>query len=117
MIKTRGELEFSLEPSCLEPSEASSRGSIPQKIIDVVILVRISNGISAATHSTGLEQALGIPLLKCNREREKEREREREREREIERDRAREREREREINRKREREREGERWRERERER
>ena len=68
MIKTRGELEFSLEPSCLEPSEASSRGSIPQKIIDVVILVRISNGISAATHSTGLEQALSIPLLECNRQ-------------------------------------------------
>jgi len=68
IIKTGGELEFSMRPSCLEPSEASSGGSIPQKIIDVVFPVRISNEICEATHSTGLEQALSIPLLECNRQ-------------------------------------------------
>ena len=68
MIKARGELESSMRPSCLEPSEASSGSSIPQKIIDVVFPVRISNEICEATHSTGLEQALSIPLLECNRQ-------------------------------------------------
>ena len=57
-----------MRPSCLEPSEASSGGSIPQKIIDVVFPVRISNEICEAAHSTGLEQALSIPLLECNRQ-------------------------------------------------
>ena len=68
MIKARGELEFPMRPSWLEPSEASSGGSIPQKIIDVVFPVRISNEISEATHSAGLEQALRIPLLQGNRQ-------------------------------------------------
>ena len=57
-----------MRPSCVEPSEASSGGSIPQKIIDVVFPVKISNEIRAATHSTGLEQALSIPLLQGNRQ-------------------------------------------------
>ena len=57
-----------MRPSCLEASEASSGSSIPQKIIDVVTPVRISNEISEATHSAGLEQALSIPLLQGNRQ-------------------------------------------------
>ena len=57
-----------MRQSCLEASEASSGSSIPQKIIDVVIPVRISNEISEATHSAGLEQALSIPLLEGNGE-------------------------------------------------
>ena len=60
--------EDSSSPSYLEPSEASSGGSIPQKIIDVVFPVRISNEIREATHSTGLEEALSIPLLEGNGE-------------------------------------------------
>ena len=59
-------LKLSVRQSCLEASEASSGSSIPQKIIDVVIPVRISNEISEATHSAGLEQALSIPLLQGN---------------------------------------------------
>ena len=58
-------LKLSVRQSCLEASEASSGSSIPQKIIDVVIPVRISNEISEATHSAGLEQALSIPLLRA----------------------------------------------------
>ena len=68
MIKTQAELKFSLRPSSLETSKSSSGGSIPQKTIDVVIPVRISNEISEATHSAGLEQALSIPLLQGNRQ-------------------------------------------------
>ena len=60
-------LEFPMRLSCLEPSEPSSGGSTPQRIIHVVFPVRISNEICEATHSTGLEQTLSIPLLECNR--------------------------------------------------
>ena len=68
MIKARGELEFPMRPSWLEPSEASNGGSIPQKTTDVVFPVGIPNEICDATHSTGLEQALSIPLLESNRQ-------------------------------------------------
>ena len=55
IIKARGELKFSMRPSCLEPSEASSGGSIPQKIIDVVFPAKISNRIREPTYASGLE--------------------------------------------------------------
>ena len=61
-----------MRPPCLEPSEASGGGSIPQKVIDVVFPVRISNEISEATHSAGLERERG-------RKRERQRGRERDR--------------------------------------
>ena len=66
MIKTRGELEFPMRPSCLEPSEASSGSSIPQKIIDVIFPVRISNKISMPTDAPSLEEALSILRLEGN---------------------------------------------------
>ena len=59
-------LELSVRQSCLEASEASSGSSIPQKIIDVVIPVRISNKIRVPTDAPSLEEALRIPLLKGN---------------------------------------------------
>ena len=68
MIKLREELESSMRPSCLEVYEVCSGSNITQKIIDVVFPVRISNEISEATHSAGLEKALGIPLLQGNRQ-------------------------------------------------
>ena len=64
--KTRGELEFSMRPSCLEASEASSGSGIPQKIIDVVIPVKISNKVRMPTDAPSLEEALCIPLLEGN---------------------------------------------------
>ena len=57
-----------MRPSCLEVSEASSGSNITPKIIDVVFSVRISNEVREATHSTGLKQALSIPLLEGNGE-------------------------------------------------
>ena len=57
-----------MRPSCLEASEASSGSSIPQKIIDVVIPVRISNKIRVPTDAPSLEEALSIPLLQGNDE-------------------------------------------------
>ena len=56
-------LKLSVRQSCLEASEASSGSSIPQKIIDVVVPVEVSNEICEATYATGLEEALSIPLL------------------------------------------------------
>ena len=55
-----------MRPSSLEPSEASSGGSIPQKIIDVIFPVRISNKIRVPTDAPSLEEALSVPLLKGN---------------------------------------------------
>ena len=55
-----------MKPSCLEASEASSGSSIPQKIIDVVIPVRMSNKIRVPTDAPSLEEALSIPLLEGN---------------------------------------------------
>ena len=57
-----------MRPSCLEPSEASSGASIPQKIIDVIFPVRISNEIRESTDAPSLEEALSIPLLESNGE-------------------------------------------------
>ena len=59
-------LKLSVRQSCLEASEASSGSSIPQKIIDVVIPVRISNKIRVPTDAPSLEEALSIPLLEGN---------------------------------------------------
>ena len=61
-------LKLSVRQSCLEASEASSGSSIPQKIIDVVIPVRISNKIRVPTDAPSLEEALSIPLLESNGE-------------------------------------------------
>ena len=52
-----------MRPSCLEPSKANGGGSIPQKIIDVVFPVGISNEVSESTHTPSLEEACSIPLL------------------------------------------------------
>ena len=57
-----------MRPSCLEASEASTGTSVPQKIIDVVIPVRISNKIRVPTDAPSLEEALSIPLLEGNGE-------------------------------------------------
>ena len=57
-----------MRPSCLEPSEASSGGSIPQKITDVIFPVRISNEVRESTDAPGLEEAFSIPLLEGNGE-------------------------------------------------
>ena len=57
-----------MRPSCLEASEAGSGSSIPQKIVDVVCPVGISNAISEATYATRLEEAFSIPLLEGNGE-------------------------------------------------
>ena len=57
-----------MRPSCLEAPEARSGGSIPQKIIDVVIPVRISHKIRVTTDAPSLEEALSIPLLESNGE-------------------------------------------------
>ena len=56
-------LKLSVRQSCLEASEASSGSSIPQKIIDVVVSVRISHKIHVPTDAPSLEEALSIPLL------------------------------------------------------
>ena len=55
-----------MRPSSLEASEASSGSSIPQKIIDVVIPVRISNKIRVPTDAPSLEEALSILRLEGN---------------------------------------------------
>ena len=57
-----------MRPSCLEVSEDSSDSSSPQKIIDVVFPVRISNEVRESTDAPGLEEALSIPLLEGNGE-------------------------------------------------
>ena len=57
-----------MRPSSLEPSEASSGSSIPQKIIDVIFPVRISNEVRESTDAPGLEEAFSIPLLEGNGE-------------------------------------------------
>ena len=57
-----------MRSSCLEASEASSCSSIPQKIIDFVFPIRISNEIRELTDAPGLEEALSIPLVQGNGE-------------------------------------------------
>ena len=63
MSETRAQLGFSWRPSGLEGPEAGSGSSIPQKIIDVVFPVGISNEVSESTHTPSLEEACSIPLL------------------------------------------------------
>jgi len=55
--------KFSLKPSGLEASEASSGSNMTQKIIDVASPVGISNEVCKATHTTGLEHAFSMFLL------------------------------------------------------
>ena len=55
-----------MRPSGRETSKASSGSSIPQKIIDVVVPVGVSNEICEATYATGLEEAFSVPLLEGN---------------------------------------------------
>ena len=57
-----------MRPSGRETSKASSGSSIPQKIIDVVVPVGVSNEICKATYETGLEEAFSVPLLEGNGE-------------------------------------------------
>ena len=57
-----------MRPASLEPSEASSGSSIPQKIIDIIFPVRISNEIRESTDAPGLEEALSILRLEGNGE-------------------------------------------------
>ena len=52
-----------MRPSGRETSKASSGSSIPQKIIDVVVPVGVSNEIREATYATGLEEAFSVPFL------------------------------------------------------
>ena len=61
-------LKLSVRQSRLEASEACSGSSVPQKIIDVVIPVRISHKIRVPTDVPSLEEALSIPLLESNGE-------------------------------------------------
>ena len=68
MIETRAKLTFSLRPSGLERSEAGSCNNIRQKITDVAFPVGVSNEVRKATHTTGLEEAGSIALLKGNGE-------------------------------------------------
>ena len=57
-----------MRPLCLETSEASSDSSSPQKIIDVVFPVSISDGIRESPTAPALEEALSISLLEDNGE-------------------------------------------------
>ena len=52
-----------MRPSGRETSKASRGSSIPQKIIDVVVPVGVSNEICEATYASGLEEAFSVPLL------------------------------------------------------
>ena len=57
-----------MRPSGRETSKASRGSGIPQKIIDVVVPVGVSNEICEATYATGLEEAFSVPLLEGNGE-------------------------------------------------
>ena len=81
-------LKLSMRPSCLKTSDVNSGSSSPQKIIDIVFPIRISDGIRKSPTAPALEEALSISLLEDNGrvcvsggETETERKRERERQR------------------------------------
>ena len=56
-----------MRQSCLQISEANSGGVVTQKIIEFVCRISVSHEIRETPHSSGLEQALSIPLLEGNR--------------------------------------------------